>query len=58
MKIKLNSDDNLPLKKILRLYNSIILVMSAFYVGNKYYPIFLDKCLYKLAATRSNKFAE
>ena len=40
MKIKVNSDDNLSLKKILRLYNLIILVMSAFHVGNKYYPIF------------------
>ena len=46
MKIKFNSDDELPLKKTLRLYNMIIGVKSVFHEGNKYYPqFFLDECL-------------
>ena len=44
MKIKFNSNDNLPLDKILSLYNLAIVVRSA-----KYYPQdFLDECLYEL----------
>ena len=31
MKIKLNSDDNLPIKKSLELYNMVIVVSSAFH---------------------------
>ena len=37
-KIKFSSDDNLPLTKILRLYNLTIVVTSAFQEGKKYYP--------------------
>ena len=37
-KIKFNSDDNLPLTKILRLYNLTIVVTSAFQEDKKYYP--------------------
>ena len=49
MKIKFNSDDDLPLKKTLELYNMIIIVRSVFHEGNKYYPqVFLDECLHKL----------
>ena len=45
MKIRLNSDIDLPLKKTLELYNMIIVL---FHEGNKYYPqVFSDKCLYK-----------
>ena len=48
MKIKFNSDDNLSLNKILRLYNSTIIVISVFQEDNKYLPhIFLDKCLFE-----------
>ena len=38
MKIKFNSDDNLPLNKMLRLHNLTIVVRSVFQEGNKYYP--------------------
>ena len=39
MKIKFNSDDNLPLKllKLLKVYNLTIVVRSVFQEGNKYY---------------------
>ena len=40
MKIKFNSDDNLPLKKVLKLHNLIIVVRSAFQETKKYYPKF------------------
>ena len=38
MKIKFNSDDDLPLKKTLELYNMIIVVRSVSHGYNKYYP--------------------
>ena len=38
MKIKFNSDDNLPLNKILKLHNLTIVVTSVFQRENKYYP--------------------
>ena len=48
MKIKLNSNDNLPLNKILKRYNLTIIVRSVSQEDNKYYPqIFLDECLYE-----------
>ena len=48
-KIKFNSDDNLRLNKILRLYNLTIIVGSVFGEDGKYYPqVFLDECLYEL----------
>ena len=37
MKIKFNSDDNLPSNKILKLYNMIIVVRSVFQEDKKYY---------------------
>ena len=39
MKIKFNSDDNLPLKllKLLKIHNLTIAVRSVFQEGNKYY---------------------
>ena len=47
--MKINSDDNLPLKKTLELYNLIIIARFVFYEGNKHYPqVFLDECLYNL----------
>ena len=49
MKIKFNSDDNLPSNKILKLYNMTIVVRSVFQEDKKYYQqIFLDQCLYEL----------
>ena len=37
MKIKFNSDDDLLLKKTLKLRDMVIVVRSAFYEDNKYY---------------------
>ena len=37
MKIKFNSDDNLPLNKILKLHNLTIAVRSVFQEDKKYY---------------------
>ena len=49
MKIKYNSDGDLPLEKTLELYNMLIVVRSVFYEDYKcYQKVFLDKCLYKL----------
>ena len=48
MKTKLNSEDNLPLKKTLKLHDIIILARSAFNDDSKCYPqVFLDASLYK-----------
>ena len=48
MKIKFNSDDDLPLKKTLKLYNMVV-VRSVFHEDNKYYPhVSLNEYLYKL----------
>ena len=59
MKIQFNSDENLLLIKKLNLYNIIIDVRSVFRLGNKYYTqVYLDECLYKLAAAIVNKFAK
>ena len=47
MKSKFNSDDALPLNKILKLHNLPVILKSVFEDG-KYYPqIFLDECLYE-----------
>ena len=49
MKIKFNSDDNLPLNKILKLNGLMIVVRSLFQDDSKYYPeVFLNEYLYKL----------
>ena len=49
MKIKFNSDDDLPLNKILDLHMLTIIVRSVFEKHGKYYPqIFLDDCLYEV----------
>ena len=37
-KLKFNSDDDLPLTKTLEFNNMMIVVRSAFYEDNKYYP--------------------
>ena len=49
MKIKFNSDDNLPLKKPLKFHGMIIIIRSAFEEGSKLYPqVFLDDTWYEL----------
>ena len=49
MKMKFNSDDNLPLSKTLRLLNLTIIIRSVFQDVGKYYPqVFLDEYLYEL----------
>ena len=47
MKIKFNSDDNLPLNEILNLYNMTIVITSVFHKDVKYYSqVCLDESLY------------
>ena len=47
MKIKFNSDDQLPLNKTIETPGMIIVFRAVFH--NKYYPqVFLDECLYEL----------
>ena len=49
MKVKFNSDDNLPLNKILKLRMLTIIVTPVFEEDGKYYPqVFLDECLYEV----------
>ena len=48
MKIKFNSDDNLPLNKILKLHNLTIIVRSVFEENGKYYPQVFFEFLYEL----------
>ena len=49
MKIQFNSDDDLPLNKILKLYDLTKVVRSVLQEYNKYYPqVFFDECLYEL----------
>ena len=49
MNIKFNSDDELPLDKMIEIPSMIIAVRAVFHENNKYYlQIFLDEYLYKL----------
>ena len=49
MKIKFNSEDNLPINKLLKLHNLTVVVRSVFREDSKYYlQSFLDECLYEL----------
>ena len=49
MKIKFNSDDNLPLNKPLKFHNMTIIVRSVFEEdGNLYLQVFVDDTLYEL----------
>ena len=48
MKIKFNSDDELPLNKTIEIPSIIIVLRAIFLENDKYYPqVFLDECLYK-----------
>ena len=49
MKIKFNSDDDLPLSKQLKFHNMAITIRSIFEEDGKIYPqVFLDETLYEL----------
>ena len=49
MKIKFNSDDNLPLNKPLKFHNITITIRSLFEENDKHYrQVFLDDVLYEL----------
>ena len=49
MKIKFNSDDELPLNKVIEITSMMIVARAVFHENNKYYlEFFLDECLYKL----------
>ena len=49
MKIKFNTDDNIPLNKIIYFPNIIIIIRSITKKDDKYYPqLFLDDCLYEV----------
>ena len=49
VKVKFNSDDDLPLNKMIEIYNVAIVATAIFYENNKYYPqYFLDEYLYNL----------
>ena len=49
MKIKFNSDDNLPLNKPLKFHSMTIIIKSVYEEGGKLYPqVFLDDPLYEL----------
>ena len=46
MKIKFDSNDDLPLNKTIEIYYVKIVVRAIFYENNKYYPqVLLDQCL-------------
>ena len=49
MRIKSNSDDDLPLNKILKTHNPTVIVRSVFEEDGKYYPqVLLDECMYEV----------
>ena len=49
MKIKFDSNDDLPLNKILKFHILTIIIRNAFEKDGKYYPqIFLDDTLYEI----------
>ena len=50
IKIKFNSDDNLPLNKPLNFHNMTITIRSVFEDGKLYPEVFLDDTLYELSS--------
>ena len=49
MKIKFNSDDDLPLNKPLKFHAMTMIIRSVFEEGEKLYlQVYLDECLYEL----------
>ena len=56
MKIKFDSNDDLPLGKILNIPAYIIIVRSVFEKDGKYYPqVLLYECLYEYEKTKYYK---
>ena len=56
MKIKFNSDDDLPLNKPLKFHAMTIIIRSVFEEGGKLYPqVYLDEALYELWKCYSTK---
>ena len=50
MKIKFNSDDDLPLNKPLKFHSVTVTIRSVFEEDGKLYPqVFLDNTLYELS---------
>ena len=48
MKIKFDSDDNLPLNKTIDIPRETIFIRTVSHENNKYYPhVFVDECLFK-----------
>ena len=49
MNIKFNSDDELPLNKMIEIPIMIIVARAVFHENNKYYSqVFLGECFYKI----------
>ena len=49
IKIKFDSDDNLPLNKTIEISIVTIAIRAVFHENNKDYPqVFLDECLYEI----------
>ena len=49
MKIKFDSDDDLPLNETIKIHNMTIVVKAMFYENNKYYrQAFSDEFIYEL----------
>ena len=49
MKIKIDTGDNFPLNKLLKLYMLTIITRAVFEEDGKFYPqIYLDECLHEL----------
>ena len=56
MKIKFNSDDDLPLNNSLKIHAMAIIIRSVFEEGGKLYPqVFLDDALYELQKCYTTK---
>ena len=49
MKIKFNSNGDIPLNKVLYIPNAIVVIRNTFEKDGEYYPqIFLHDCLYEI----------
>ena len=54
MKTKFNTDDNLPLNKLLKLHLLTIIIRCIFEEDGKCYPqLYLDDCLYELCVANN-----
>ena len=48
MKVKFNSDDDLPINKMIEIHKVAIVVRAVFHENNKYYVQVFSECLYEL----------